>query len=162
MEKNDLKSILSKQAELNDIFMENNVSLAYLFGSVAKDKAGPLSDIDFAVVFNSDVSKDEQFEKELKLAGELGRFFETDKIDLVNFERASSPVLKHNIVFLGKVIFAGDVKKRFEIQRKTLCEYEDTKHLRSTQYAIMRKHIQEGTFGRPMISKYDANSFNRV
>ena len=92
----------------------------------------------------------------------MGRFFETDKIDLVNLERASNPVLKHNIVFLGKVIFASDFKKSFEFQRKTLREYEDTKHLRNTQSVIMRKHIQEGTFGRPMISKYDANSFNRV
>lgn len=156
MEKADIKTILSKQTELNDIFKKNNVSLAYIFGSVAKEKVGPMSDMDFAVVFNDSVPKNEQFEKELKLAGELGRLFETDKIDLVNLERTTSPVLKHSAVFFGKAIFISDSPKCFETQRKILREYEDTKRLRSVQSVIMRKHIKEGSFGRPMIPRYSA------
>ena len=91
-EKIDLNAILSKQAEMNSVFRKNNVFLAYVFGSVAMERASLTSDIDFAVVFDNNFSKDEQFEREIILAGELGRIFETDKIDLVNLERATSPV----------------------------------------------------------------------
>ncbi len=157
-EKIDLNAILSKQAEMNSVFRKNNVFLAYVFGSVAMERASLTSDIDFAVVFDNNFSKDEQFEREIILAGELGRIFETDKIDLVNLERATSPVLKHSAVFFGKMIFNDDSFRRFPFERKVFQEYEDTKRLRSVQFSIMKKHIKEGVFGKPMISMFNAKA----
>lgn len=157
MKNNDLGAILSKQAEMNDVFRKNNVFLAYIFGSVANEKADLMSDIDFAVVFNNNISKDEQFEREMTLAGELGRLFETNKIDLVNLERSASPVLKHSAVFFGKMVFNDDSSRRLSFERKIFQEYEDTKRLRSVQFSIMKKHLKEGVFGKPMFSMYNAN-----
>lgn len=158
MKKVDLKIILSKQGEMNDVFRKNNVFLAYIFGSVAKEKAGLMSDIDFAIVFDNNVSKSEQFEREMTLAGELGRLFETDKIDLVNLERATNPVLKHSAVFFGRMVFNNDPSRRFPFERKIFQEYEDTKRLRSVQFSIMKKHIKKGVFGKPMFSTRNANT----
>ena len=46
-----------QQKQLNEILEKSGVQLAYIFGSFAKDKVGPLSDLDIAVLFSKEVSE---------------------------------------------------------------------------------------------------------
>lgn len=56
-----------------------DVLFAYLFGSLAKGKSSPLSDVDVAVFFQG-----EDFtEKRIEILGELNKILKTDEVDLV-------------------------------------------------------------------------------
>lgn len=56
-----------------------DVLFSYLFGSFAKNSAGPFSDVDIAVYLKGyDLS-----EKKLDIIGRLNSIFKTDEIDLV-------------------------------------------------------------------------------
>lgn len=144
--------IKKQQKQLNEIFKENQVALAYLFGSAAHGKMNSLSDIDVAVVFSDKVEEKDYFKKELRLAHKIGNVFEIDRVDIVNLETARSPLLKHNAVFKGKFIFGKYGKNKFELENGIMKEYEDTKHLREVQDYYLYKHIKEGTFGRAPLS----------
>ncbi len=135
------------QKKLNKIFKENQVALAYLFGSAARGKMTPLSDIDVAVLFSDKVKEEEYFDKALRLAHEIGNVFEIDRVDVINLKTATSPLLKHNAVFKGKLIYGKDRKKQFELESGIMKEYEDTEHLRAVQSYYLHKHIKEGAFG---------------
>lgn len=137
--------------KLAPIFKKRQVALAYLFGSRAHGRVTPLSDVDVAVVFADAVPKDKQFDMELSLMADIGRVFEVERVDIINLERVKEPLIKHRAVFYGKPIFVTDETRRFELERIIRREYEDTKHLRETQYAIMRKQLAQGIFGKPEI-----------
>lgn len=140
------------QKKLNKIFKENQVALAYLFGSAASGKMTPLSDIDIAVLFSEKVKEEDYFNKALRLAHEIGNVFEVDRVDVINLKTAASPLLKHNAVFKGKLIFGKDRKKQFELESGIMKEYEDTEHLRAVQSYYLHKHIKEGAFGKGRLS----------
>ncbi len=59
------------------------VELAYLFGSHAKGKSGPLSDIDVGVYLSRKLDKKERFEKRLELISVLSTLLQTSNLDLV-------------------------------------------------------------------------------
>jgi predicted nucleotidyltransferase len=153
------KMITKQQKEkLNKIFKETHVILAYLFGSAARGRMGPLSDVDIAILFSEKVKKDDYFDRELHLATEIGKLFKIDRVDIVNLETTRSPLLKQRAVLRGTPIFIANPKRKFEIERKILQEYEDTKYLREVQNKIMEKQIKEGTFGKPPISIYSKSN----
>lgn len=137
--------------ELNNIFSENSVSIAYIFGSAAKDAIGPDSDIDVAVLFSENAPKEEFFERELNISHQMSLLLKKET-DVVNLATVNSPVLKHNAVFEGKIIFVKDQEIQFELERKTRQEFEDTKYLREINSKIMRRQLQEGTFGKAPLS----------
>ena len=56
------------------------VLFAYLFGSLAKGKPGPLSDIDIAVYLSTEHDLPE---RKLEILGRLNDILETDEVDLV-------------------------------------------------------------------------------
>lgn len=140
------------QKKLDKIFKENQVKLAYLFGSAARGKTTLLSDIDIAVLFSEKVKEEDYFNKALRLAHEIGNVFEVDRVDVINLKTAASPLLKHNAVFKGKLIFGKDRKKQFELESGIMKEYEDTEHLRAVQSYYLHKHIKEGAFGKGRLS----------
>lgn len=56
-----------------------DILFAYLFGSYARNKVGPLSDVDIAVY----LTKDDLSIKKMDILGDLIDIFKTDEIDLV-------------------------------------------------------------------------------
>jgi hypothetical protein len=149
----NLMDVFEKQEQLNKIFEESGVVLAYVFGSASRGVAGPLSDLDFAVLFSNEVDPGDYFDKELKIAGEIGGLFNIDRVDVINLKTAKSPLLKHNAVFGGKAVFVKDEKRRFALERGIMQEYEDTQYLRSVQHHYLSKHIKEGSFGRGRLAR---------
>ena len=139
--------------KLNKIFKRNKVILAYLFGSAAREKTGPLSDVDIAVLFSERIKKDDYFDKRLKLASEIDRALGVYKTEVICLNE-SPPLLKHEAVFRGILIFAKDFDSKREFELRVLQEFEDFKYHLETANEIMRKQIKMGTFGKPLISRY--------
>jgi predicted nucleotidyltransferase len=120
------------------------VKVAYLFGSCARGDAGPLSDIDIAVLLDGRVSP---FDFRLRLSATLAQELGTENFDLVTLN--DSPLLlKYEVVRGGRVI-KDDKKKRVTFETRVLSEYLDTACLRRTQRAYLKEQLaQGGTFGQ--------------
>jgi len=102
---------------------EPSVKLAYLFGSRAKGKTGPLSDYDFAV-YLEEKDATRAFNTRLKLMGKLSQYLKTDAVDLVVLNTTESPDLKYEIIKDGQIIFEKEPYKVL-VEPKILTEYFD-------------------------------------
>lgn len=113
-------------------FLENqgDVKLAYLFGSYAKGKEGPLSDVDIAVLLDERLSESKRFKLRLKLITKISAILglrEAEKLDVVIMNDA--PVnLNYEIIKHGKILFADDVGERIEMESKILSKYLDRRY----------------------------------
>lgn len=115
----DLESLKQKLQRLP-------VRQAYLFGSHAHGTAGPLSDVDIALVYAPLVNKEQV---ESQVFATISQILETDNIDLIDIETAS-PLLAHRAVLCGKAILNHSRHEEAVLKTKILHAYEDTRHLR--------------------------------
>jgi predicted nucleotidyltransferase len=67
--------------QLERLLAAHGVVLAYLFGSQAEGTAGPLSDVDIAVLLEPQVDRERWFQVRLDLTNELMGLFHRDKVD---------------------------------------------------------------------------------
>ena len=99
---------------------ENNILLAYIFGSQLRGKTGPLSDYDFAVF----LSQKPSFQFKYKLKNKLLSILDSKQVDLVILNDA--PIeLKYKVIATGKVIFQKNSIVRTEFEADTLSQYFD-------------------------------------
>lgn len=109
---------------LREIFeLYPEIKLVYFFGSMAKDKAGPLSDYDFAFYLD-EKDKKKAFDLKFKLMDKITRELKTDKVDIVILDMAEGPEIKFNIIKEGKLIYEKEPYKLL-IEPKILNEYFD-------------------------------------
>ena len=118
--------------QIKEIMQHHPVQQAYLFGSQAHGTAGPLSDIDIAVMYAASVGVDKA---ESKLFAELSQSLHTDNIDLVNIATAS-PLLAHRAVLRGIPLLNHLPHDTAVLKTKILHAYEDTRHLRELKEAV--------------------------
>ncbi len=99
------------------------VKLAYLFGSRATGKVGPMSDYDFAVYLDEKDSK-KRFALRLELMGKICSKLKTDNVDLVVLNDIDAPEIKFNIIKDGILILE---KEPFKVvaEPRILAEYFD-------------------------------------
>lgn len=117
------------------------VKFAYLFGSVARGNAGPLSDLDIAVYFIESV---DNFTCRTKMMESLACVLTTERFDLVVLNDA--PItLKFAVVKDGKLL-KDESAARIEFEIKTVREYLDTDYLRSVQKRTVRAQVAKGTY----------------
>lgn len=97
------------------------VLFAYLFGSLAKGKLTPLSDVDIAVYLSNggDIAREK-----IEILGELMNILGTEEIDLVVLNTASLP-LRARIIDKKMVVTDKDPFLRHKFESLTLREYFD-------------------------------------
>lgn len=100
---------------------EENVLVAYLFGSHARGLETSKSDIDIAVLLSE--VPDKALEYYLHLERRLAEVLEND-IDLV-FLNDAPPLLKYQVIKYGRLLFSKDERVRVMFEVKSLCEYLD-------------------------------------
>lgn len=132
-----MKPLEQTQDDVAKILSQHGVVLGYVFGSYAHGKTTPLSDVDVAVVFGTDLPRDNYFKRELAIASDVGKLLAVDRVDVVNLETVSSPVLRHRATLRGQAVLVTDETARFCLERSILQEYEDTQHLRAVQRSIL-------------------------
>ena len=82
----------------------SDVSFAYLFGGLAKEKPTPLSDVDIAICLSEGV---DIVERKMEILGRLMILLETDEIDLVILNTAPL-TLRMKILESKKIIADND------------------------------------------------------
>lgn len=115
------------------------VVAAYLFGSVASGKQGPLSDIDIALLF-SDVSAPR--ETVGRLQDDLCRILHTDAVDLVLLNEAPD-ALAYRVIQKGVCVHSADDRLRAGYATRVIMRYLDFKPVREQAFRLLRKKILE-------------------
>ncbi|MDZ7289918.1 MAG: nucleotidyltransferase domain-containing protein [candidate division KSB1 bacterium] len=127
---------------------EPDIAFAYLFGSMAKGRSGPLSDVDVAVYFHPSGNRRTRFDRRLQLMSQLGRLLQRDDVDVVPLQDAS-PDLTFEILAYGKLIFSKDDTQKVTFIFETLRKYHDEAQRRKFEWNVIREEIKRGIYGRP-------------
>jgi len=114
-----------------------DIIFVYLFGTLAKRKPLPLSDIDIAIYCRENT---DFIEKKLEILGKLIEILQTDEIDLVILNRASLP-LRMKILENKKVIVDNDPFLRHSYESLTMREYFD---FSKKEMAILERRYLHG------------------
>jgi predicted nucleotidyltransferase len=114
-----------------------DIAFVYLFGTLAKRKPLPLSDIDIAIYCREDT---DFIENKLEILGKLIEILQTDEIDLVILNRASLP-LRMKILENKKVIVDNDPFLRHSYESLTMREYFD---FSKKEMAILERRYLHG------------------
>ena len=104
-------------------YLESNpkILFAYLFGSLARGKPQPLSDVDIAVYLAEPLSSSDV---KLDILGKLIDILQTDEIDLVVLNTADLPLVM-NVLKSKKVIVDKDPFKRHIVESLIMRKYFD-------------------------------------
>ena len=122
------------------------VLFAYLFGSVAKESAGRLSDIDIAVYLDPVMIPEAGgYGYQSELIVELQAILK-DKVDLVVLNEAPT-VLRFQVLKSGSLIYCASEAERRKFHENTMNKYLDLKPLLKVQSYYLQKRLAQGTFG---------------
>jgi predicted nucleotidyltransferase len=134
--------------KLKEFFQKNhkNIDLAYLFGSYAKGRVTPLSDVDVAVLLNNEIDSKIYFDIQLDLSSQLSSYLEKE-VEVVILNRAD-PRLSYQVIKYGKIVFEKDLNLKANFERKALNIYFDLKPMFDFYEEKLLERIKEGEFGK--------------
>jgi hypothetical protein len=127
---------------------ESDIAFAYLFGSVAKGRSGPLSDVDVAVYFHPAGDSRSRFKRRLQLMSKLGKALQRDDVEVVPLQDAPLD-LAFEILAYGKLLFSKDDGQKADFIFETLRKYHDDAQRRKFEWDVIRERIKNGTYGYP-------------
>ncbi len=130
----------------NYLYLQNEITTVYLFGSYVSNRLSPASDIDIAILLSNSVDSKEYGFLKLKILTDLIELLSFNDIDVVILNIAS-PLLSHEVIKKGILIFSKNEKERLEFTVKSTMRYLDTIHLRKVQDRILHERIRSGDFG---------------
>lgn len=96
-----------------------NVAAVYLFGSRANGKAGPLSDVDLAVLMTAN-DPDRGGDLKLQLYADCSRVLKRNDIDVLILNQTRNLLLLDEVVRDGIVLFDRDPSLREEFEVKVV------------------------------------------
>lgn len=128
---------------LKDLFAsDDNVVLAFAFGSIAAGKMHPASDIDIAVLLRSCQDRHEYAEIALSLSEQLSITLSTDRVDLVILNTAS-PLLMFEVATKGILIYQRQVGLADNFKLKAVKMRMDAKKFIELDKVAVKKFLSE-------------------
>lgn len=106
------------------------IEVAYIFGSVAQGKSSALSDIDLAILIDSQQINEDVYRYGYKaeIIADVMSLLKTDKVDLVILNEANT-LLRHRVLYHGKLIHSKNENKRIQFQTSTIDKHVDFKEI---------------------------------
>jgi hypothetical protein len=111
------------------------VRLVYAFGSAAQDAAGPLSDIDLAVLLDARLDWD----AERELRGRVDAV--ASRVDLVILNDAP-PALRFEVITSGRCLFTRDAREQADFEIVSLSRFLDFQPVRRIQQQYLRARVE--------------------
>lgn len=108
------------------------IEIGYVFGSVAQGRDNPLSDIDVAVFIDKDKVDESRYSYgyNAQVTADLMKLLKRNDIDFIVLNNAPF-LLRHRVIYSGKLVFCRDERKRSAFQVETLNKYNDLKFLKN-------------------------------
>ncbi len=126
-----------------------SVEVAVLFGSYARGNAGPLSDLDIAVLFKAGLSKTERFllrgdiaEDVRKIVAQTSGSRSKIGVDVIDLDSAP-PLLKFEVFRDGEVLWATSDELLVGLRVDSIRKYLDTKPLRRVQAEYLVERLSQ-------------------
>lgn len=116
------------------------LTCAYLFGSAARGEAGPLSDVDIAVLFNPGVDPDARVECAAGIVSDL-QYVDGPRIDVTILNDAPASVA-HRVIRDGRLLLSRDERQRVTFEARTIREYLDFEPLLARYDRIMLARLK--------------------
>jgi uncharacterized protein len=131
----DLRAILVEDAR---------VDCAWLFGSRVRGEAGPLSDVDVAVLLDPSVAPEARLDTAAALVEKMERRYVP--VDLVLLEEAA-PALRHRVFRDGLLLFERDARRRVAFEVRAIQEYLDFQPLAAIYDRALIARAAKGQLG---------------
>ncbi len=126
-----------RAALVETLATESHVVAAYLFGSLARGTAGPLSDIDVALLTGNPSEGEAACARTMDA---LCRRLRTSRVDIVSLADAPVP-LRYRVIRDGLLVTCGDTAAVQRFVADTILQYLDFKPLRDRALALTRDAI---------------------
>jgi predicted nucleotidyltransferase len=126
---------------VRDLFSREEVVIAYVFGSLVKNDFSSLSDIDFAVYLDENLSDDQKYNIYIDLLNNLISIL-GDNIDLV-LMNSSELLMNFNIIREGEIIFERSKTEKALIESKIMNKYLDIDYYHKRHVNIQLKRMEE-------------------
>lgn len=112
--------------KLKDIFKDYPyIVSAYLFGSQASGKIGPMSDVDIAILLRDNAPKGrELIHEEDYLAYRIAGALQAKEVDLIELN-SQGLIFRHNVLRTGKLIYDADPGLRISFEMRVISEFCD-------------------------------------
>jgi uncharacterized protein len=120
------------------------VECAWLFGSTARGEAGPLSDVDVAVLLDPGVAPQDRMDIAAALVEELEH--RCARVDLMLLDEAA-PALKHRVLREGFLLLERDPRRRVAFETRAIQEYLDFQPLAAVYDRALFARAAEGRLG---------------
>lgn len=122
----DIIEVLQRTLEKN----RDKVLFAYLFGSLADGRGGPLSDVDVAV-FLADETASDHWDARLSLQADFSRALRRNDVDVLILNHTHNLMLLDEIIRRGVVLLDQDRQAREDFELKVLHRAIDFKTQRA-------------------------------
>lgn len=129
--------IKQKLPQLIPLFEQEDVQLAYLFGSLSQAKQA--HDVDLAILT--------QNQPAFRLREAITDCLNTERVDLVDL-RSASPVLRFEILRTGQLLYAANEMLSEQFELDTLRLYKDTAWLRRHQDTFLKERMKRWSSDR--------------
>ncbi len=105
------------------------IAAVYLFGSQSSGKAGPMSDVDIAILLKDNAPNDrELIHEEDYLAYKIAKALGVKEVDVIDLNRQGL-IFQHNVLRTGKLIYDADPALRIKFVTRVIpyfCDFEPT------------------------------------
>lgn len=126
--------------KIAEYFSEDpKVIAVYIFGSHAKKKAHPNSDVDIAVLFKK-INRKDAFNLSLKYSCDLMKCLSVNRVDVVILNTANN-IIKNQIFKYGQIILDRDPAFTKKFKNYSILEYLDFLHTRREAEKRMKERI---------------------
>jgi predicted nucleotidyltransferase len=125
---------------------QGDVVAAYLFGSVARGQASPLSDVDIAVLLDPELGMEAAVERQLQLMLALDDY--ADREVQVTVLNHVPPLLAYQVVREGLLLHERSRLERIAFEVRAMKVYFDVKPMLDFHSQALLRQIQEVGLGR--------------
>ncbi len=119
-----MRNLKNVEKEIDELILylskNSNVIAFFIFGSFGTQYQNQNSDIDFAILYDKDVT----LKEELMLEVKISEIFKRDDIDVVNLNKA--PInLQHRVIYTGDLLYCRDKIKLADFKERVFKFYGD-------------------------------------
>ena len=123
------------------------IELAFLFGSHARGEAGPLSDVDIALLIAADVPRDRYLDCQLNYSTVIAEMLHDDRVEIIILNTAPA-ALAHQVI-QGRVLYERTAEARVEFIVAVQRKYLDLKPFYAIDHLYMHQRLEERRYGQP-------------
>jgi len=121
----------------------DDVVTAYLFGSHARGQAGPLSDVDVAVLLAGAPDDARCFDRRLEIIGGLMDILHVNDVDVAILNQVPL-ALRYRVLRDGVLLYCRDQQVRIEFTARTVSEYLDFKPILQRHERAILERARKG------------------